>query len=129
MIPFVSHHRRIVATDAAPAAVGPYSQGVASGGFVFCSGQIAPDAGSIGEQTTRCLENLDAVCRAAGTSLREAVRIGVFLTDIERDWGKVNAAYAAYFEGMDPPARAAVGVAALPKGAQVEIEAVVALPD
>ena len=129
MIPFVSHHRRIVNTDSAPAAVGPYSQAVVSNGLVFCSGQIAPDAGSIHDQVTRCLDNLAAVCNAAGTSLRDAVRIGIFLTDIERDWGEVNAAYADWFEGIEPPARAAVGVAALPKGAQVEIDAVVALPD
>ena len=125
----MTHHRRIVATDEAPGAVGPYSQAVVSNGLIFCSGQIAPDAGSLADQTRTCLESLDAVCRAAGASLRDAVRVGVFLADIARDWDEVNAAYGEFFEGAEPPARAAIGVAALPKGAQVEIDAVVALPD
>lgn len=123
----MGHHRRTIATESAPAALGPYSQGVVSNGLLFCSGQIATE-GSIADQTRRCLENLDAICRAAGTSMRDAVRVGVFLTDIAEDWDEVNAAYGEYFAGVDPPARAAVGVAALPKGARVEIDAVVALP-
>ena len=128
--------RRIVQTGEAPAAVGPYSQAVvADAPLLFCSGQIPLDPstgelveGGAAEQTSRCLENLDAVCREAGTSLANAVRVGVFCTDLAGDWADVNAAYESFFEGGNPPARAAVGVAALPKGARVEIEAVVACP-
>jgi 2-iminobutanoate/2-iminopropanoate deaminase len=128
--------RRIIQTDQAPAAVGPYSQAlVVEAPLLFCSGQIPLDPasgelidGGAGEQTTRCLQNLDAVCREAGTSLASAVRVGVFCTDLGADWAEVNAAYESFFSGGDPPARAAVGVAALPKGARVEIEAVVACP-
>jgi 2-iminobutanoate/2-iminopropanoate deaminase len=132
----MSDERRIIQTDQAPAAVGPYSQAVAvEGQLLFCSGQIPLDPstgelidGGAGEQTTRCLQNLDAVCRKAGTSLASAVRVGVFCTDLGGDWAEVNAAYESFFEGGEPPARAAVGVAALPKGARVEIEAVVVCP-
>jgi len=113
--------------------VGPYSHAVAAGGLLFCSGQIPLDPesgelieGSAGDQARRCLDNLRAVCEAAGASLDDAVRIGVFLTDLAGDWAEVNDAYGEYF-GDDAPARAAVGVASLPKGARVEIEAVVAL--
>ena len=128
--------RRIVQTGTAPAAVGPYSQAVVTDApLLFCSGQIPLDPssgelveGGAPEQTTRCLENLEAVCREAGTSLANAVRIGVFCTDLAGDWAEVNAAYERFFEGGDPPARAAVGVAALPKGARVEIDAVVVCP-
>jgi 2-iminobutanoate/2-iminopropanoate deaminase len=128
--------RRIVATNEAPAAVGPYSQAVVTGApLLFCSGQIPLDPasgelieGGAGEQTTRCLENLDAVCREAGTTLGNAIRVGVFCTDLAGDWADVNAAYERFFADGEPPARAAVGVAALPKGARVEIEAVVACP-
>jgi 2-iminobutanoate/2-iminopropanoate deaminase len=134
----VSHHRETVTADSAPEAVGPYSHAIVSRGFVYCSGQIPLDPsggelvdGGAGEQTLRCLENLAAVCDAAGASLADAVRLTVYLTDLEGTWGEVNEAYGGFFErlGGDPPARLALGVAALPKGAQVEIEAVVALPD
>jgi 2-iminobutanoate/2-iminopropanoate deaminase len=132
----MTDNRRIVETNDAPAAVGPYSQAVATGApLLFCSGQIPLDPasgelieGGAGEQTTRCLQNLDAVCREAGTSLANAIRVGVFCTDLPGDWAEVNAAYERFFSDGDPPARAAVGVAALPKGARVEIEAVVACP-
>jgi 2-iminobutanoate/2-iminopropanoate deaminase len=131
----MSHSRRAVHADAAPAAVGAYSHAVAvNGTLLFCSGQIPLDPatgelvdGGAGEQATRCLENLEAVCQAGGTTLANAVRVGVFLADLAGDWGEVNAAYEAFFDS-DPPARAAVGVAALPKGARVEIDAIVALP-
>jgi 2-iminobutanoate/2-iminopropanoate deaminase len=129
----VSSERQTVHAEAAPAAVGPYSHAVAAGGLLFCSGQIPldPESGELidggaGEQARRCLENLRAVCEAAGASLDDAVRIGVFLTDIAADWAEVNEAYGEFFDDH-PPARAAIGVAALPKGARVEIEAVVAL--
>jgi 2-iminobutanoate/2-iminopropanoate deaminase len=134
----VSDRRRVVSAPDAPDAVGPYSHTVAAGGLLFCSGQIPLDP-AIGErveggaaaQAMRCLENLEEVCRAAGASLGDAARLTVYLTDLPGDWAEVNEAYGAYFEslGAEPPARLALGVAALPKGAGVEIEAVVALPD
>lgn len=125
--------REAVLAEAAPAAVGPYSHAVRAGSLLFCSGQIplVPATGELveggaGDQARRCLENLRAVCEAAGARLEDAVRIGVFLTDLAGDWAEVNEAYGEFF-GENPPARAAVGVAALPKGARVEIDAIVAL--
>ena len=130
----MSHHREVVTALDAPAAIGPYSHAVRSGGLLFISGQIPldPSTGELvgdspGDQARRCLENLRAVCAAAGASLADAVRVTVYLTDMGA-FGEVNEAYATFFE-TDPPARVAIGVAALPKGAQVEIDAVVALPD
>jgi len=130
----VSHHREPVTALGAPAAIGPYRHAVRSGGLLFCSGQIPldPDSGELvgktaAEQVHRCLENLGAVCAAAGTSLHDAVRVTVYLTDLAGDFAEVNEAYAEFFEA-DPPARVAIGVAALPKGAQVEVDAIVALP-
>jgi 2-iminobutanoate/2-iminopropanoate deaminase len=125
--------RQSVSTDGAPEAIGPYSQGVRSGSLLFCSGQIPLDP-STGEvvkdeiegQVRRCLENLAAVCEAAGGSLSEAVRCTIYLTDMN-DFARVNEAYGEFFEGGDPPARVAIGAAALPKGADVEIDAIVAL--
>ena len=119
----------------APAAVGPYSHAVKSRGLLFCSGQIPvdPDSGElVGEddpaaQTKRCLENLAVVCAAAGTQLSEAVRLTVYMTDLGA-FAEVNEVYGSFFEA-DPPARMAIGVAALPKGAQVEIDAILAMPD
>jgi len=129
--------RRTVQTDSAPAAIGPYSQGVIAAGLLFCAGQIPLDPvsgelveGGAGEQARRCLENLAAVCAAGGAALRDdAVRLTVYLTDLTGDWEAANDAYAEFFAGADPPARAAVEVRVLPKGARVEIDAVVALPD
>jgi 2-iminobutanoate/2-iminopropanoate deaminase len=125
--------RQSVFTDGAPEAIGPYSQAIRTGSLLFCSGQVALDPSSgelvkddIEGQTRRCLENLAAVCEAAGGSLSEAVRCTVYLTDMG-DFARVNEAYGSFFEGSDPPARVAIGVAALPKGADVEIDAVVAL--
>jgi 2-iminobutanoate/2-iminopropanoate deaminase len=125
--------RQSVSTDGAPEAIGPYSQGIRSGSLLFCSGQIPLDP-STGEvvkdeiegQVRRCLDNLSAVCEAAGGSLAEAVRCTIYLTDMN-DFARVNEAYGKFFEGDDPPARVAIGVAALPKGADVEIDAIVAL--
>ena len=126
-------HRETVTAPGAPAAIGPYSHAVRAGSLLFCSGQIPLDADSgeitgdtPGEQTRRCLENLHAVCTAAGAALADAVRCTIFLTDMGA-FAEVNEAYGTFFEA-DPPARVAVGVAALPKGAQVEIDAIVALP-
>jgi 2-iminobutanoate/2-iminopropanoate deaminase len=125
--------RQSVSTDGAPEAIGPYSQGIRSGSFLFCSGQIPldPSTGEIVKedvegQTHRCLENLAAVCEAGGGSLANAVRCTVYLTDMG-DFARVNEVYGSFFEGDDPPARVAIGVASLPKGADVEIDAVVAL--
>ena len=130
----MSHHREPVSALGAPKAAGPYSHAVRSGGLLFCSGQtpIEPESGelvegSVGEQTARCLQNLQVVCAAAGASLEDAVRVGVFVTDMA-SFGEVNEAYATFF-AQEPPARTTIGVAALPLGAHVEIDAVVALPD
>ena len=131
----MSHHREPVTALNAPAALGPYSHAVRSGGLLFCSGQIPldPESGELagdspGEQARRCLENLSVVAAAAGASLGEdAVKLTVYLTDMEA-FNEVNEAYGSFFES-DPPARVAFGVAALPKGAQVEIDAILAIPD
>jgi 2-iminobutanoate/2-iminopropanoate deaminase len=124
--------RETIATDEAPEAVGPYSQAVRHGDLLFCSGQIPldPDSGELVKldppgQARRCLENLDAVCRAAGTRLADAVRCTVYLTDMN-DYARVNEAYGEFFAEA-PPARVAVQVAGLPRGADVEIDAVVAV--
>jgi 2-iminobutanoate/2-iminopropanoate deaminase len=127
--------RKIIEAPGAPAAIGPYSHGVVSGGLLFCSGQLGLDPASgelvgkgAGEQAAKALENLAAVCEAAGARLADAVRCTVYLADIAADWAEVNASYERYFEGSEPPARVAIGVAALPLGARVEVDAVVALP-
>lgn len=121
--------RSIVATDRAPAAVGPYSQAVKIGDLVYTAGQIGlvPTTGSIvgntiEEQTHQVLHNLRAVLEAAGSGLDRVVKTTVFLADMA-DFAAVNAVYATYFP-TDPPARSAFQVAALPLGAMVEIEAV-----
>jgi len=128
----VSTSREILQARSAPAAIGPYSHAVVAAGLLFCSGQIPLDPVSgelVGEtpagQARRCLENLGAVCEAAGTTLGSAVRLTIYMTDLEA-FGEVNEVYASFFES-DPPARVTIGVAALPKGAQVEIDAIVAL--
>ena len=130
----MSHHRETVNAVPGPPAAGPYSHAVKSNGLVFLSGQtpVDPDSGklvegSIGDQTRRCLDNLQIVAAAAGAQLTDAVRMGIYVTDIST-FKDVNEAYATYF-GDDPPARSTIGVAALPLGAEVEIDAVLALPD
>ncbi len=130
----MSHHREIVNASGAPAAVGPYSHAVRAGGLLFCSGQTPLDPatntlveGTVGDRTRRCLENLAAVCAAGGADLADAVRCGVYVTDLSA-FAEVNAAYAEFFPG-DPPARTTIGVASLPVGADVEIDAIVALRD
>lgn len=124
--------RSIVDAAGAPAALGPYSHAVAANGLLFCSGQLPLDAASgelvgdgAAEQAVRCLQNLAVVCAAAGASLADAVRMTVYLTDMSV-FAEVNEAYEAFFPSA-PPARAVLGVAALPKGAQIEIDAIVAL--
>jgi 2-iminobutanoate/2-iminopropanoate deaminase len=123
--------RRAIATDQAPAAIGPYSQAleVPAGRMVFCSGQIPLDPatgalveGDIEAQTDRVMRNLQAVLTAAGVSFAHVVRCTIFLTDLA-DFGKVNAVYGGYFKEA-PPSRATVQVSALPKGARVEIDAI-----
>jgi 2-iminobutanoate/2-iminopropanoate deaminase len=128
----MSVDREIVTAEGAPPAAGPYSHIVRSNGFLFLSGQVPIDPatgrlveGDIAAQTKRCLENLTILCKAAGASLANAVRCGIFVTDMGT-FPQVNEVYATYFE-TDPPARATVAVAALPLGAQVEIDAVVAV--
>ena len=130
----MSHHRETVHAEGAPKAAGPYSHAVKTAGLVFLSGQTPIDPasgglveGGIGAQTKRCLDNLAIVAAAAGASLEDAVRMGIYVTDIGT-FKEVNEAYGTYFPA-DPPARSTIGVAALPLGADVEIDAVLALPD
>ena len=125
--------KEIVRTDGAPRAIGPYSQAVRAGGLVFCSGQIPLDpatmtvvGGGVAEQTRRVLQNRGAVLDAAGASLGTVVKTTVFLKDMN-DFAAMNEAYAEFFPS-DPPARATVEVARLPKDVRVEIE-VIALPE
>jgi 2-iminobutanoate/2-iminopropanoate deaminase len=118
----------------APHAIGPYVHAIRTGDLLFCSGQIPIDPrtgdlieGTVADETGRCLENLAAVCAAAGASLGDAVRLTVYTTEMG-SFGAINEVYESFFES-DPPARVAIGVAALPRGAKVEIDAVVAIPD
>ena len=129
----MSHSKPIVRTEAAPKAIGPYSQAVIANGFVFCSGQIPLDpvtgelvGDTIEAQTERVLLNLDAVLRAAGTDLAHAVRTTIFLHDLA-DFAAVNAVYALHFP-IDPPARATVQVSRLPRDVKVEIDLIAVLP-
>jgi 2-iminobutanoate/2-iminopropanoate deaminase len=131
----MSADREIVHASGAPEAIGPYSHAVihdGDGALLFCSGQIPLDphtgelvGDSAAEQARRCLENLSAICDAAGASLHRAVRVTVYMTDLQA-FGEVNAVYGSFF-GDEPPARVTVGVAELPRGAYVEIDAIVAL--
>ena len=121
--------KRIVKTDQAPAAIGPYSQAVIANGFVFAAGQIALDPGTtqlvpgdVRIQTKRVLENLSAVLAAAGSSMEKVVKTTVFLRDLN-DFGPMNEIYGGYFR-ENPPARSTVQVAKLPRDAAVEIEVV-----
>jgi len=125
--------REVVSTDSAPAAIGPYSQAIRTGNLLFCSGQIPLDPSSgelvkadVTGQARRCLENLAAVCEAAGASLANAVRCTVYLGDMG-DFARVNEVYGEFFDGDEPPARVAVAAAGLPRAADVEIDAIVAL--
>jgi 2-iminobutanoate/2-iminopropanoate deaminase len=126
----MASERKPIQTDEAPEPVGPYSQAVIANGILYCSGQVPLDpatgelvGGGIAEQAQRCLENLDAVCRAAGKQLVEAARIGIYLTDLDL-FAELNDVYASFFS--EPfPVRTTVGVAALPKGALVEMDATV----
>jgi 2-iminobutanoate/2-iminopropanoate deaminase len=118
-----------IETSRAPAAIGPYCQAVAVGEWVYCSGQVALDPddarlagnGDIEAETERVLQNLDAVLQEAGASREHVVKATVYLTNMD-EFSKMNQVYAAFFDGLVPPARATVQVAALPRGAKVEID-------
>lgn len=123
------NERRAVRTEAAPAPIGPYEQAVIAGQFVFLSGQIGFDpstgkmvTGGITEQTTRVLENMQAVLTASGSSLAKVLRVGVYLADMG-DFTAMNEVYSKYM-GHAKPARSAIAVKALPAGALVEMDAV-----
>ena len=124
--------RKIIATTNAPKAIGPYSQAVGCGNTVYFSGQIPLDpatgelvGGDITAQTRRVFENLKAVCTAAGGSLAQLARVGIYLTDLG-SFAAVNAVMAEYCT-QPYPARSTIGVASLPRGAQVEIDAVMVI--
>ncbi len=124
---------RTVSTQDAPAAIGPYSQALVHGNLVFCSGQIGLDpktgeivSGGVEAETRQVLQNLTHVLLAAGSSLDRALRLTVYLQDME-EFPKMNAVYGTFFPKEGPPARATVGVARLPKGARVEIDCIAAL--
>ncbi|HKQ87440.1 MAG TPA: RidA family protein [Candidatus Acidoferrales bacterium] len=119
--------KEIIATEKAPKAIGAYSQAVRANGFIFVSGQIPIDpatgellVGDIGQQTARVMENLKAILDTAGSSLDRAVKVSVFLRDMS-EFGGMNTVYAKYFPN-DPPARATVQVARLPRDVGVEID-------
>ena len=125
--------QKIITTTEAPAPVGPYSQAVQAGPFVFCSGQIAIDPksnqvilGSVQEQTELVMKNIEGVLKAAGASWQNIVKTTIFLTDMA-DFPKVNEIYGRYFP-ENPPARSTIAVAGLPKGVNVEVEVTVYLP-
>ena len=121
--------KRIIKTDLAPAAIGPYSQGIRIGDFLFTSGQIALDpatgemcSGEIEQETEKTLQNIEAILKAGGLSLSHVVRTTVYLADLNH-FSRMNQVYEQFFS-TNKPARACVQVAALPKGAKVEIDAV-----
>lgn len=121
--------KAVVSTDKAPKAIGPYSQAIAVGEFIFLSGQVALDPatgeliqGTVAEQAEQALKNLKAVVEAAGSSLEKIVKTTIYLIDMS-DFSTVNEVYATFFQ-QEPPARATVAVSGLPRGAKIEIEAV-----
>ena len=121
--------KKIISTSDAPAAIGPYSQAIRSGDFIFCSGQIPLDPKSgqivsddVGAQTRRVLDNVSAVLKSEGISLSDVLKTTIFLTDLD-NFQIVNEIYGSYFNHQ-PPARSTVQVSALPKGAKVEIEVI-----
>lgn len=121
--------RQAIHTDNAPKAIGPYSQAIRAGNFIFCSGQLGIDPstgnlvnGGVEAETRRALQNLSAVLQAAGTSLEHVVKTTVFLLDMN-DFAKMNAVYAEFFP-TNPPARSTIQVARLPRDGHVEIEVI-----
>lgn len=134
----IKHEKQVVVTDEAPKAIGPYSAGIKLGSFVFTAGQlgIVPEngdiiSGGIEAETRQALKNIEKILEAAGASMSDVVKTTVFLRDMD-DFGRMNQVYAQFFQ-ENPPARSTIQVAALPKGAAVEIEAIAilhrALPD
>ncbi len=124
-------NKEVVSTESAPAAIGPYSQATATESLVFCSGQIPLDrdtmellSGSISKETEKCMRNLEAVLTEAGSGLDRILKTTIYVTNMD-DFAEVNEAYGSFFP-KDPPARATVGVASLPKGARVEIDCIAA---
>lgn len=122
-----------IKTEKAPAAIGPYSQGILLGSLLFTSGQIPLDpaagtlvSGGIQSETKQVMENLKAVLEAGGAGLKDVVKTTVYMTDLS-EFAQMNEVYGIYFSG-EPPARSTVGVASLPRGARVEIEAVAVIP-
>ena len=121
--------KEVVFTNDAPEAVGPYSQAIKKNGLLFCSGQVALDptsgdlvGGSVQDQTKRAMDNLQAVLVAAGAGFDDIVKVTAYLVDMN-DFPEFNEVYGEYFDN-EPPARATVGVVALPKGARVEVECI-----
>jgi 2-iminobutanoate/2-iminopropanoate deaminase len=128
----MSHSRETVTANPGPPAAGPYSHAVKSNGHLFISGQVHlnPETGELidgspAEKAKRCLDNLTIIAEAAGAKLENAVRVAVYVTDISV-FAEMNEAYATYFPS-DPPARTTIGVAALPMGAEVEMDAIIAV--
>ena len=128
------HSRDEIRTDTAPAPVGPYSQAIRSGGFVFASGQIPLDPstatkveGEIEAEVEQVIENLRAVLEAGGSGLEHVIRATVYVTDLAL-FARINEVYAKHFSGDPAPARATVQVAALPLGARIEIDAIARIP-
>jgi len=125
--------KQIVQTDQAPAAIGPYSQGVVANGLLFTAGQIplSPDGrlvqGDIQAQARQCLENVRGVLQAAGADVEDLVKVTVFVTDLG-DFEAINAVYETFFNGKTPPARSFVQVSALPKAVGIEVEGVAVIP-
>lgn len=121
--------RQVIKTDAAPAAVGPYAQGVTANGFVFSAGQLPIDprsgaiAASVSEQTKQSLDNVAAVLTAGGATMNSIVKTTVFLKNMS-DFAAMNEVYAGYFESGNAPARSTIEVARLPRDVLVEIEAI-----
>ncbi len=125
--------KTVISTNEAPGAIGPYSQGIATGSFVFCSGQIPLDPATgqlagddVSRQTEQVLRNIAAVLRAHGIGLKDVVKTTVFMTDLAK-FDEMNRVYGSHFPTL-PPARSTIQVAALPKGANVEIEAIAVKP-
>lgn len=119
---------QVIKTNKAPVPVGPYSQAIQAGEFIFCSGQIALDpetgelfSGDIETETARVMNNLKAVLEAAGSSFDRVVKTTIFVRDMN-DFGRINTVYGSFFNPSSPPARATIQISALPKGANVEIE-------
>ena len=123
----LTSNMKIIKTENAPQAIGPYSQAVVSGNLLFCSGQIPlkPDGtlldADVAEQTRQVMNNLQEVLKAGGSDFAKVIKCTIFLTDMA-DFAVVNDVYGAYFDGENKPARATVGVASLPRGVKVEID-------